>query len=137
MRERFEGEVRRRGLGDFVRSLGFVGDPADLYNAMDVFCLPTGAEGTPTALIEALASGLPVVVSDLPQLRRILQPDVTALFARPEPHAIEAAIRRLIEDPGLRERLRCAARTLAVERFSLATMIEETEAAYRDVLVEP
>jgi glycosyltransferase involved in cell wall biosynthesis len=135
-REDFEQEVRRRGLDDWVRRPGFVEDPALLYNLFDAFCLPTRfAEGTPTALVEALASGVASVVSDLPQLRRVVEHEVTALFVDPaRPEEIAAAVQRLGDDRELRDRLRIRGRELALERHGLDAMIRKSEAAYEEAL---
>ena len=132
----FEVEVRRRGLDHWVRPVGFVAEPASLYNLLDAFCLPTTfAEGTPTALIEALASGVASIVSDLPQLRSTVEDGVTALFVHPHhPDEIAGAIRRLSADRELRHRLQRMGRELVLRRHSLETMIQQSEAAYEEAL---
>src|SRR5437588_4156971 len=129
LRGHFDGEVRSRGLDDWVRRLGFVADPASLYNLFDAFCLPTTfAEGTPTALIEALSSGVPAIVSDLPQLRNVVEHDVSALVVDPARSSeIAAALRRLAAEPELRERLHRTGRELVLRRHSLETMIRESQ----------
>jgi glycosyltransferase involved in cell wall biosynthesis len=136
LRADFDGEVHRRGLDEWVRRLGFVADPARLYNVFDAFCLPTTfAEGTPTALIEALSSGVASIVSDLPQLREVVEHGVSALFVNPaRPDEIAAAVRRLAVEPELRERLQTAGRELALRRHSIESMIRESEAAYEEAL---
>ena len=65
---------------------------------------------SPLKVFEYLASGRPMVVSDLPVLREVLRPDVDALMAPPEDvDAFAAAVLRLADDPGLRERLAASA----------------------------
>lgn len=128
-------EVGRRGLGESVRRVGFIADPARLYNLFDVFCLPTTfAEGTPTALIEALASGVPSVVSDLPQIRTVVKEGVTGLFVRSDrPEDIVGALRRLCSDGNLRRRLASEGRSLALRCHTLEAMVRNTQAVYEEL----
>jgi len=67
---------------------------------------------SPLKVFEAMAVGLPLVASDLPSLRELLADGVDALLVAPDdPAALAAGIRRLLEDPALRQRL--GARMLA------------------------
>lgn len=69
---------------------------------------------SPMKLFEYLGSGRPIVVSDLPVLREVVTDEVNALLVPPEdPEALAAALRRLADDPGLRERLARTALTQA------------------------
>jgi glycosyltransferase involved in cell wall biosynthesis len=131
-----DAEIRRRSLERFVRRVGFVQDPARLYNVLDVFCLPTTfAEGTPTALVEALSSGVPAIVSDLRQIRSVVTHERTALVVDPaKPSDIAAAIRRLLDEPQLRRRLTENGRRLVLEGYSLETMVRESQAAYEEAI---
>lgn len=63
-RKKLETAVNRLGLGDYVRLAGNVHDVNRYLNAMDVFAFPSFYEGTPLAVIEAQANGLPCVISD-------------------------------------------------------------------------
>jgi glycosyltransferase involved in cell wall biosynthesis len=131
-----DAEIRQRNLDAFVRRVGFVHDPTSLYNVLDAFCLPTTfAEGTPTALIEALSSGLPCIVSNLPQIRSIVTHEETALIVDPaKPAEIADAIRRLCHEPALRRRLTDNGRLLALERYSVETMVRESQAVYDEAI---
>jgi len=82
----------------------------------------------------ALASGLPVVSTRQGSLGEVVEHERTGLAARPDAGEFAAAMRRLIEDPALRERLGAEARREAERRFSVARMVEGTIALYRDVL---
>jgi len=62
-------DVAARGLGGAVRLLGFRPDVPLLYQLADLFVFPSSHEGLSVALVEALANGLPAVVSDIPQNR--------------------------------------------------------------------
>lgn len=101
-----------------VRRLGLLPQTelAELYRAADVFVLPSEGEGFPLAVQEALASGLPVVVSDTAANREILTGD-SAVFVERTPDAVRAAIRGLLDDPARRSALAEAGRALALAAF--------------------
>lgn len=64
---------------DWVRTLGFIEDPAAVYRAMDVFCLPSYREGFPISPLEAMATQLPVVTTDATGCIDAVRPGVTGL----------------------------------------------------------
>ena len=85
-------------------------DPADLpryYRSADIFCSPaTGRESFGIVLLEAMASGVPVIASDIPGYRRVLEHEREGLLVSPrDPHALAEAISRLGTDPSGRAEL--------------------------------
>jgi glycosyltransferase involved in cell wall biosynthesis len=104
---------------------------------MDVFALSSDTEQMPIALLEAMASSLPAVATDVGDVRAMLpdaqsrfvvaqHPDGTARFA--------AALDELAADRELRERLGAANRDRIREQFTLGGMVEQYRALYSDVL---
>jgi glycosyltransferase involved in cell wall biosynthesis len=84
------------------------------YHAADALAFPSVNEGWGLVVLEAMAAGLPVVATDIPVLREYLTPDRDALLVAPGDDAdLAAAITRLAQDRGLRERLAAAGRTVA------------------------
>lgn len=91
---------------DGVRWLGCRDDMARMYNALDVFVLPSHREGFSRSAMEAAATGRAMVLSDIRGCREIGTADEHALFVPPHhPSALTAALSRLIADPELRTRL--------------------------------
>ena len=85
-----------------------------LYQAADAFVFPSTKEGFGLAVLEAQASGLPVVVSDLPVFREFLADGESALFAPgDDPRALARAIERVLADEPLRARLRAGGAAVA------------------------
>ncbi len=72
-RPNLEAEIARLGLGSTVHLAGHVPDLAPIFAAADLFVLSSHFEGTPNALLEAMASGVPVVATDLPGTRALLE----------------------------------------------------------------
>jgi glycosyltransferase involved in cell wall biosynthesis len=86
-----------------VRFLGLREDVDRLYGAMDLFVLPSWREGFPRAAMEAAASGLPVIATDVRGCRQVVDHEVTGLLVPVrEPDPLADAIRALGEDPATR-----------------------------------
>jgi glycosyltransferase involved in cell wall biosynthesis len=96
--------------------------------------MPSGREGLSLAVLEAMARGLAVVVSDGPGNPDAVG-DAGIVFPYGEPQALANALDELASDPGLRARLGEAARERARTRFSAARMIAETREVYERALL--
>jgi glycosyltransferase involved in cell wall biosynthesis len=80
------------------------------YASLDVFVLPSLAEGTPNCVIEAMSFGLPVIASSVGGVPEVVTPDVGILVAAGDELALAAAMRKLAENKTLRLRMGQAAR---------------------------
>lgn len=120
-----EEQARRLGVDDVVEFLGFVADVAALYADSRVFVLPSRSEGLSIALCEAMAAGLPVVSSDVGEVRDVVVPGVNGeLHAVGDVEAMAAHVRALLEDPQRRAAMGATARTTSVAHCSRARVIE-------------
>jgi glycosyltransferase involved in cell wall biosynthesis len=99
-RAMLEALCRELGLAG-VRMVGSQtsGQVLDWYRWADAFVLPSDKEGMPLAVLEAMASGLPVVATNVPGLRDTVGDD--GILAAPDPAALAAAVDRLAADPEL------------------------------------
>jgi phosphatidylinositol alpha-mannosyltransferase len=89
-----------------------------------------GQESFGVTLVEAMASRVPVVATDIPGYREVVQDGVEGLLVAPsDPGALATALRRVLLDPPLADRLRRAGRARA-ERFSWTVVAAEIEGAY-------
>ena len=106
-----------------------------LHAASEVFVAPnTGGESFGLVLAEALAAGLPIVATDIPGYREVVRDGVAGLLVPPrDPAALAEAVRRILLDPALAERLRRAGR-LRAEAFAWETVGAQIERAYGDAL---
>ncbi|MDE3201707.1 MAG: glycosyltransferase family 4 protein, partial [Acidobacteriota bacterium] len=111
---------------------GYVVDPAPYYRAMDVFILPTWREGFPNAVLEAAATGIPVITTLSTGARDAVVPEVTGLLVPPGyPEAICEATSRLLRDNSLRRRMGNAARAWVTEHFVDRHILNLTIAFYK------
>ncbi len=118
-----------------VEFLGNVQDTAPLLRDADIAVLPTRyGEGTPLSLIEAMACGLPVVATDVPGCRALVEDGVNGLLVPVgNSQALAEAVGRLVDDPLLRVRLGDAGRAMAVRGWSVERVVEDNLALYREV----
>lgn len=111
---------------DRVKFLGIRSDIPDLMRAADVFALTSLSEAASLTLLEAMASGLPVVVTEVGGNPEIVRREREGLlFPRGDAAGCAAAFRRLFEEPALAERLGGAGRARAQERYQLSRTVEQ------------
>jgi glycosyltransferase involved in cell wall biosynthesis len=111
----------RARIGDHSRILctGYVADTAPYYRAMDLLVLPTWREGFPNVVLEAAATGLPVITTIATGSRDSVVPEVTGLLIPPGyPEAISEAVLKLLRDPERRRRMGEAARLWVTEHYA-------------------
>ena len=114
---------------------GFVPDAAPFYRAMDVFVLPTRREGFPNVVLEAAATGLPVVTTESTGARDSVLPEVTGLLIPPGlPEAIYEAVLKLIRDPQRRACMGQAARAWILEHYVESHVVGMTVDYYKSLL---
>ena len=106
-------------------------DMANVLAQAHIACLPSYREGLPKSLLEAAACGLPIVTTDAPGCREVVENDVNGLLVPvKDSTALASAIKKLILDPTLRRRMGAASRERAVREFSQDQVIEQTLAVY-------
>lgn len=121
------GELAGPAAEARVELLGTVDDVAGVLRGADILVFPSRptGEGMPGVLIEAGMSGLPVVATDVPGVRSVIEDGVTGFVVPVDDHdALVRATARLVEDEGLRRTMGSAARQRCVERFSLDGVVE-------------
>jgi glycosyltransferase involved in cell wall biosynthesis len=118
-----------------VEHWGFRQDMDQVYRQAHIVCLPSLREGLPTVLIEAAAAGRPIVASDVPGCREVVEHGENGLLVPPgDPAALAEALALLASDPALRHRMGAAGRVKAVNRFANEKIIAATLNVYSDLL---
>ena len=124
----------RLGLGDRVTLLGHREDVPDLLAAADVFVFPSLWEGLGGSLIEALASGLPVVATRLDAVAEVIADGRNGLLVRPgSAEELAGAITWILDDPRRRAAMGAENRALFERRFSIAESARALIDLYRAV----
>jgi glycosyltransferase involved in cell wall biosynthesis len=132
-RSTLEGEVRRRGMQERVVFGGYVDPLAPWLKNADVFTSVSLSEGQPNAVMEAMACGAPLVVSDIPAHRELLD-DTCAVFVPPRsPEALAEALAASLTQRDAARRRSVKAQQLA-RRYTIESMVSSYEAAYEEVL---
>jgi glycosyltransferase involved in cell wall biosynthesis len=123
-----------RGLGTAIRLLGHRDDVEDLYAVMDVFVLPSHREGFPRSPLEAAATGVPIVVTDVRGCRETLVDDETGLLVPLGDHrALASAITTLLLDDRRRRAMGVAGRALAEARFDQRAVFRRVGDVYTEL----
>jgi glycosyltransferase involved in cell wall biosynthesis len=107
----------------------------DWFARADVLMLPSSHENLPIVVLEALAAGLPLVVTPVGALQEFLVEGEHALFVPPgDPAALAHALAQLVTDPAQRARMGAANRRLYAERFDAGRILDRIEGIYRETL---
>jgi glycosyltransferase involved in cell wall biosynthesis len=118
-RRRIEALCQHYGLEREVRLVGHQDDVAPYYAMADVVVIPSHSEGSPNVLLEAMASGVPVVATCVGGIPEIVADGETALLVPPHnPRALAGALARLLRSPEQRARLAQGARRLVDSEYT-------------------
>ena len=125
--------ARRLGIEDAVRFTGWIGptEKQSLMRRAAVLVLPSYAEGLPMSLLEAMASGLPVVATAVGGIPDVVTDGVDGLLFTPGDTAtLQRLLRRLMHEPKLGMRIAMAARETVRLRFSTDRVVAQLEEIY-------
>jgi len=135
LRGELESRARALAIEPRVRFLGWRRDLAHVYAATDVFLLTSRNEGTPVALIESLAAGVPGVSTDVGGVRDVIADEEVGLLAPfGDANALADCVLTLLGDPGRRRRMGDRGRQSVTARYTLDRLVDEVERLYRDLL---
>jgi glycosyltransferase involved in cell wall biosynthesis len=135
LRAPLEAQARALGIAERVRFLGWRRDLATIYGATDIFLLTSRNEGTPVALIESLAAGVPGVSTEVGGIRDVITGDEVGLVAPfGDARALAEQVLALAADAARRRRMGEAGRRSVTARFSLDRLVDDVDALYRRLL---
>jgi UDP-glucose:(heptosyl)LPS alpha-1,3-glucosyltransferase len=131
-RERYHALAERAGVAAAVHWLGISYEVAPLYEMADALVFPSSYEAFPLVVLEAAASGLPILATPVSGVRELVRDDVNGYFISADPAVIAERLEELAADPLKRERLGAAARRAAIE-FDWERMVAKHEQLYIDL----
>jgi glycosyltransferase involved in cell wall biosynthesis len=129
-------QVKLPGVHEHVRFVERTDAIHDYFRACDIYAAPSRREGLSNALLEAVASGVPVVAARLDGVTTDAVTDGETGFLVPvdDPESFAERLARLLGDEPLRRRLGAAARRLAEKRFDIETVAAAYQGLYRELL---
>ena len=131
---RLEGLIESLGLRDHVKLLGSVSDIPAFLSSLNVAVLCSHSEGSPNAIMEYMAAGLPSVVTDVGGNRELIEHERYGLVVAPNDlEQLSAAIARLLDDRPLASRLGKNARQRAFAEFGVETQARRYEQFYQEL----
>ena len=131
-RRQIESIMRRLNLGPRVILHGSVNGAAQALAGIDVLVLPSDAEGFGLVLIEAMAAGVPVIGTNVPGIRDVIQDGGNGLLTPPRnPRALADVVERVLSDEALRETLTAGGTASVRERFAWPIVYRQ----YRELLL--
>lgn len=134
-RAELEAEARRLGVADRVLFLGWRADLDRIYADLDVVVLTSKNEGSPVALIEAMAAARPVVSTRVGGVPDVITDGVTGLLvADGDASAVASAIVRVLQSPDLARSLAIAARDVVVDRYAASRLLDDLDRLYVTLL---
>jgi glycosyltransferase involved in cell wall biosynthesis len=130
-RSQIQSEISRLGMESRAVLRGEIAGSAQALAKIDVLVLPSDAEGFGLVLIEAMAAGVPVIGTNVPGIRDVIEDGVSGLLVPPRnPRALATAIEKILNDPHLKEELVTGGSDRVRKRFDWSVQIN----SYRNLL---
>ena len=133
-RSKLENMIIEYNLEYNVKLLGIQFDIPNLMRTMDIFAFSSLSEGLPNSILEAMATGLPIVSTDVGGIPELITKDVGILVPPNDAQALADAICDLIASPNKRQLLGEKARLRVLQNFTFRSMIREREKLFIDLL---
>lgn len=131
-------ELRKRsralGLESRVEFLGARDDVAELLCAADLFVLPSRREGLPGSVLEAMALETPIIASDLPQVRELIDDSMGVIVPRDGPEQLAAAVIDVLTHAREAQERATRARDRFMAEFTIEEIADRTATFYREIL---
>ena len=138
LRSALEHQIKHLGLEKHVYLAGFRPDILSLHKAFDIFVMSSVTEGLGTSILDAMASGRPVVATTAGGIPEVVEDGNTGILVPPRDHqAMADAIVKLLKDEALRKTMGDAGLSLAHARFSAERMVQDTLRVYERVAQRP
>ena len=136
-RDALQSLINRLGRNDRIRLLGYRSDMKDIFQAFDVFALSSLREGLPNVVLEAMASGVPVVANPVGGMANLIDDGRTGFLADPNnENSMAVCLARLVVDDAIRRTIGVAGRDVVESRYSFAKRMAQMCNIYDDVLVQ-
>lgn len=134
-RHNLERLAQKLGLSKRSFFTGYREDAKDIISAMDIFVLPSLTEGTPMALLEAMAQAKPVIATNVGGIPALIENNKTGiLIPAKNIQAIATALKNLLPEGTLRQKLGLAALNLIKDGYSITAMVQKYADLYKRII---
>lgn len=134
LEQRLKDQIDALGLTDRVRLVGFLSDPRELYQAIDMFVLSSLREGLPNVVLEAMATGVPILTTRVAGIPAVMTHEVDGFIVSPNStEELEAGLRTCLDRPELCAKLAGAGKEKVARDLSFAGRMEKIAAIYASV----
>ena len=134
LRGSLQNKIDSLELGSRARLCGFLQDPRQLYRAADIYVLSSLSEGLPNVVLEAMASGRPVVATRVNGVPGLVEDGVSGLIVEPNnPEALAQGVSTLVNDQTLRDEIAMAGRLTVEQRFSFSHRMDQVVRVYEEL----
>lgn len=121
-------QIRSLGGENFIKMLGYRNDVSLLLSAADIFCMPSINEALPYSILEAMASGVPIIASNVGGIPEVITHGSEGILAKPQNiEDLFYAIADFSKDKNLRKRMGLQGRLTVQDKFTLGRMIRQTK----------
>ena len=127
-------QIADRKLDDSIRCLGIRDDIPQLLAASDIFISSSHWEGLPVAILEAMMAGLPIVATSVGDIPKVVTPEAGVIVPPHQPDCLAEAISVLVNTPDKARAMGDAARTRAMQEYSLDTWMKRHVSVYQQAL---
>lgn len=136
-KKNIEQKIHELNLSKNIIMKGFVpnSELPSIYQNSDVFVLPSINEGVPRTILEAMACGIPVVCTELPQLIDIVK-GCGIMVPKRDPQALAEAVSKIISDKGLSQKLGENGRKNVVDNYSWEDTVNRTINLYKELICQ-
>jgi len=135
LRERLEEQAKNLGLAGQVHFLGLRTDIPDVLGAMDVFVLSSDWEGNPLSVMEAMASGLPIVSTAAGSVPNLFESGKEGFIVQPgDVLGFSNSMASLLRNREIRQSFGMAAARRAREKFDVSRMVQAYEGVYENLV---
>lgn len=134
---RLHEQAKEKKVYDSIIFAGGRRDIPDILSCIDIFVMPSIAEGLPNALLEAMAMGRPIVATEVGGIPEVMKNGVNGLLVPPrDPIALATAMKGLIGNDRLAAQMGHAARDLVQDKFSMRATAQKWQTLYLSILKE-
>lgn len=129
------GFINKNGLGKNILLLGYRSDIPAILGVTDIFCLTSFKEGLPISLIEAMATGIPVIGTDVDGIKDVINPNINGFLVKiGDMEKMKSALYTLLNDESLRKKFGRESKVLATRNYSLRRCISQYQELFMPVL---